>query len=72
MSVQSVRTCGRPYHHADMAEEGVAHCYWLVVVQSCDDTTWPNGWAPRVPHLVGLYMVCKSNGGRGVRPPDLP
>ena len=37
-SVQSVRPRGRPYHHDDMAEEGVAHCYWLVVVQSCDDT----------------------------------
>jgi hypothetical protein len=40
--------------------EDVAHFYWLVVVQSDVHTcyigsewyedTWPNTWAPRVPH----------------------
>jgi hypothetical protein len=40
--------------------EDVVHFYWLVVVQSDVDTcyigsewyedTWPNTWAPRVPH----------------------
>jgi hypothetical protein len=66
----------RPYG-GDVAATG-----WLFVGEYCDDTchigskwyedTWPNAWVPRVPRWLVYICYVKTNGGCGVRPPDLP
>jgi hypothetical protein len=84
-TVRTFRTVtwkGRTIRTVMWQVDDVARFHWLIVVQSGVDTClvdsewyegmWPNLWAPRVPRWLVYYCCVKTNGGRGVGPPDLP